>query len=81
MKTSGAALRDAEKALHNLHVSVEIERFLSGKSDGGALFRALYGDIGAEPVPDRLLAVVRSARSGGGAEVVPIDPALRRRKS
>jgi hypothetical protein len=48
-----------EKELTNLTVAVEIERLLSGASDGAALFQALYGAVADEPVPERLLAVVR----------------------
>jgi hypothetical protein len=42
-----------------LALAVELERFLSGESDGGPLFNALYGDTANEPIPERLLAVVR----------------------
>jgi hypothetical protein len=37
----------------------EIERFLSGETDGRALLEALYGTLGDEPVPERFLALVR----------------------
>lgn len=37
----------------------EIDRFLSGESDGSLLLNALYGDAFDEPIPDRLLAVLR----------------------
>ena len=37
----------------------EIERFLDGKSDGSVLFHALYGGVADEPIPERLLAVLR----------------------
>ncbi len=37
----------------------EIERFLDGESDGSILFHALYDAIADEPIPERLLAVVR----------------------
>jgi len=39
--------------------AVEIERFLDGESDGGVLFHALYGAVADEPIPERLLAVLR----------------------
>jgi hypothetical protein len=42
-----------------LPVSMQIERFLDGESDGGPLFQALYGAVEDEPVPERLLAIVR----------------------
>lgn len=37
----------------------EIERFLDGESDGSVLFHALYDAIADEPIPERLLAVLR----------------------
>ena len=39
--------------------AMEIERFLDGDSDGGVLFHALYGSVVDEPIPERLLAVLR----------------------
>ena len=39
--------------------ATEIERFLDGDSDGGVLFHALYGSVADEPIPERLLAVLR----------------------
>ncbi len=50
---------DGKKQLENLAVTVEIERFLSGQSDGAPLFQALYGAAAEEPVPERLLKIVR----------------------
>ena len=47
------------KDLETLLVTVEIERFLSGESDGEMLLHALYGAVVLEPVPERLTAVVR----------------------
>ena len=76
MMTSCAAAIEVESASCGPEVSAEIKRFLDGKTSGGRLFQALYGRIGEEPIPERLLAVVRSARST--AEVVPIDPTVRR---
>ncbi|HJT06427.1 MAG TPA: hypothetical protein VJ747_05865 [Stellaceae bacterium] len=40
--------------------ATEIERFLDGDSDGGVLFHALYGSVADEPIPERLLAVLRN---------------------
>jgi hypothetical protein len=48
-----------ETNLTALTLAVELERFLSGESDGGPLFHALYGEIVDEPIPERLLAMVR----------------------
>jgi hypothetical protein len=42
----------------NLAEAVEIERFLSGKSNGAALFQRLFGAVAAEPIPRRLLAAI-----------------------
>jgi hypothetical protein len=42
-----------------LPVSMQIEHFLDGESDGGPLFQALYGAVEDEPVPEHLLAIVR----------------------
>jgi hypothetical protein len=39
--------------------ATEIERFVDGDSDGGVLFHALYGSVADEPIPERLLAVLR----------------------
>ncbi len=39
--------------------ALEIERFLTGESDGSVLFHALYGAVADEPIPERLLAVLR----------------------
>jgi hypothetical protein len=49
-----------ETNLTALTLAVELERFLNGESDGGPLFHALYGEIVDEPIPERLLAVVRA---------------------
>ena len=48
-----------ETDLAALTLTVELERFLAGESDGGLLFQALYGEVVDEPIPERLLAVVR----------------------
>jgi hypothetical protein len=49
-----------EKKLVDLTVALEIEDFLSGKTDGQALFEWLYGAVADEPVPEQMLALVRS---------------------
>jgi hypothetical protein len=41
--------------------SFEIECFLSGVTDGSTLFEALYGAVVDEPIPQRLLDLVRKA--------------------
>lgn len=46
------------KDLESLLVSVEIERFLSGETNGEVLLHALYDPVALEPVPERLRAVV-----------------------
>ena len=42
-------------------IAWEIERFLSGQSDGSMLLHALYGGVRDEPVPERLINVLREA--------------------
>jgi Anti-sigma factor NepR len=37
----------------------EIREFLTGKNDGAELLHAIYDDVLDEPVPERLLAVLR----------------------
>ena len=54
-------------------MSLEIERFLDGRSTGAPLMQALYGAVIDEPIPERLLALVRTDRSDEIANV----PALR----
>jgi hypothetical protein len=49
-----------EHQLANLIVAIEIDDFLSGKTDGEALFQRLYGAAAQEPIPERLLAILRS---------------------
>lgn len=39
-----------------------ILRYLNGESEGQELFQALYGDALDEPIPERMLALVRSAQ-------------------
>ena len=68
-----------EKELTNLMVAVEIERLLSGASDGAPLFQALYGAAADEPVPERLLQVVRErCEPAIEPEAVPAATAQRR---
>lgn len=42
-------------------VDLAVRRYLDGKSDGSALFQALYGAILDEPIPEAMLALVRGA--------------------
>jgi hypothetical protein len=69
----------AAKQLVNLAVAVEIERFLNGASDGSALFQALYGGVADEPVPERLLSVVRECEPAVEAAPLPAENAPLRR--
>jgi hypothetical protein len=78
MNTSCAALLDDENAPQGSQMTTEIERFLKGETNGSVLFEALYGHIVEEPIPPRLLAMLRSGQSG---EVVPLDRALKPAKS
>lgn len=39
-----------------------ILRFLNGETEGQELFEALYGEPLDEPIPERMLALVRSAQ-------------------
>jgi hypothetical protein len=43
----------------NLSTGRAIERFLDGETDGNVVLNALYGDALDEPVPERLLAILR----------------------
>ena len=43
-------------------IAWEIERFLSGQSDGSVLLHALYGGAADEPLPERLINVLREAQ-------------------
>ena len=63
-----------ETNLTALMLAVELERFLNGESDGGPLFHALYGEIVDEPIPERLLAIVRERCADAPAPVE--DPLL-----
>jgi hypothetical protein len=40
-------------------IDAAIDAFLDGKSDGAEVFTALYGSVAEEPIPARLLAIVR----------------------
>jgi hypothetical protein len=64
MTTNAAAALAAEliESEAELSIAAQIEQFLNGENDGGALFETLYGRAEDEPVPERLLAIVRSAR-------------------
>jgi hypothetical protein len=68
-----------DNTLVDLTVAIEIENFLSGKNDGHGLFQRLYGTIADEPIPERLLAVVREKCGAAEAAVVeaPAAPLLR----
>jgi hypothetical protein len=68
---------NGRKELAQLTVATEIESFLSGDSDGAALFQALYGAVAREPVPERLLAVLRRCGPKVAAATVPaLDAAV-----
>ena len=58
-KSSLAAVEDAEILAELLPVPAQIEHFLSGATDGRALFAALYDHILDEPIPERLSALLR----------------------
>jgi hypothetical protein len=50
---------DADAIAALLPVSSQIEHFLAGTTTGRALFEALYGDVLDEPVPHRLIDLLR----------------------
>jgi hypothetical protein len=56
-----AALRTLVDTIETVQPSIDqqIQDFLDGETDGGNLFQMLYGDVADEPVPERLLAVLR----------------------
>ena len=63
--------------LQDLVVAVEIDDFLSGRSDGAVLLQALYGAVADEPIPERLLAVLRQhCHPVAATETVPATPRL-----
>lgn len=70
---SKAALKlvpPAELSLTDLLVAVEIEHFLTGESDGSVVLNALYGEALNEPIPERLLALVRGTDAPSSAPVL-----------
>lgn len=60
--------------LEKLLVAVEIERFVNGDSDGALLFQELYGGTADEPIPERLMSIVRRHCSAMGREAVADAP-------
>jgi hypothetical protein len=60
MMTATNLAADATEFSPALSVSGQIELFLSGTTDGEALFAALYGDVVDEPVPERLSSLCRT---------------------
>lgn len=44
---------------YEMSVAVEVERFLSGDSDGREVLSLLYGSVADEPVPERFRALLR----------------------
>lgn len=55
--------------LEKLLVEIEIERFVNGDSDGALLFQELYGGTAEEPIPERLMSVLRRHCSAKAIEV------------
>jgi hypothetical protein len=55
-------ITDLESAVE-LSEQLQIVHFLNGRTDGQALLEALYGATAEEPVPERLLALIREARA------------------
>ena len=49
-----AVLSDLDTAIDR-----EIRLFLNGESDGSELLQGLYGDVGNEPIPARLTALLK----------------------
>jgi len=56
-----AALRQLVDTIETEQPSIDqqIRDFLDGETNGEALLEMLYGDVADEPVPERLLAVLR----------------------
>jgi hypothetical protein len=52
---------DLDLAEHPVVASTLIDCFLAGITNGRAVLEALYGEVADEPVPSRLLALVRGA--------------------
>jgi len=61
--------------LEKLLVAVEIERFVNGDSDGALLFQELYGGTADEPIPERLMSVLRRHCPARDREAVADTPA------
>jgi hypothetical protein len=47
-----------------LSEQLRIQHFLNGQTDGHALLEALYGAAAHEPVPERLVELLRNAQQG-----------------
>ena len=59
-KTALAALSALVAEISSgVSTAVEIDRFLDGETNGGMVLNALYGSVADEPIPERLLAVLR----------------------
>jgi hypothetical protein len=50
---------DGASDLEKLLVAIEIEQFVNGDSNGALLLQALYGATADEPIPERLMSVLR----------------------
>ncbi len=65
MSAATVALKEPVSAAARLAAELPVEQqiagFLAGTNDGEALFEALYGATVEEPVPQRLLDIVRRA--------------------
>jgi hypothetical protein len=62
MTASPSLIAELESVVE-LSERLQIEHFLNGRTDGQALLDALYGAAAREPVPERLLALIREARA------------------
>jgi hypothetical protein len=58
--------------LAELALTLDLEQFLDGRTDGAALLQTLYGPVAEEPVPEHLLALIRRPRL---ALIVDNEPA------
>jgi len=61
---------DGVSDLEKLLVAIEIERFVNGDSDGALLLQELYGGTADEPIPKRLISVLRRHCSVKAHEVI-----------
>lgn len=61
--------------LEKLLVAVEIERFVNGDSDGALLLQELYGSTADEPIPERLMCILRRHCSGKARDTIAEAPA------